>query len=152
MDCASILSSMLNRCVENSGDFAREWSATLSWFMHTGSTSLWRRSMLVDQQSCGRLTWPECACHATVRKMKLWHHHTPRSSLHLQSFWQDYTAAAKRFTIGEVLNGDIESMLRYTSGPRPASNSILNFPLFFALTDAFAQKGDLSKCAQAYRS
>ncbi len=84
--------------------------------------------------------------------MNLRHHRTPHSPLHLQSFWQDYTAAAKRFTIGEVLNGDIESMLRYTSGPRPASNSILNFPLFFALTDAFAQKGDLSKCAQAYRS
>ncbi|KAF8055834.1 SPAC27E2.01 [Scenedesmus sp. PABB004] len=63
------------------------------------------------------------------------------------SFWRDFTAAAGRFTLGEVLNPDVETLVPFVSGPRPASDSVLNFPLFYALTDAFAKGGDMTKLA-----
>lgn len=61
----------------------------------------------------------------------------------LQGFWRDYTEAAGRFTLGEVLMGDTLNILKYTQGPRPAMNSVLNFPMYYHLNNAYAHKQDM---------
>lgn len=62
-----------------------------------------------------------------------------------QAFWREYTAAANHFTLGEWYNIDTRIMPGYISGPRPPVNSLLNFPLYYALTDAFARQRDMKQ-------
>lgn len=58
----------------------------------------------------------------------------------LQDFWREWTKVGKRFTLGEVLNGDASTLIKYVQGPEPAMNSVLNFPLYYALANVFVHK------------
>jgi hypothetical protein len=63
-----------------------------------------------------------------------------RYHLLLQDFWRKWTKVAKRFTLGEVLNGDASTLIKYVQGPNPPMNSVLNFPLYYALINSFVHK------------
>lgn len=66
-----------------------------------------------------------------------------RAPAHPQDFWPAYTAAAGRFTLGEVMHGDSRVLGRYLAGPAPSMSSLLNFPIYYKLTDAFGRRHDL---------
>lgn len=67
------------------------------------------------------------------------------AAVYVQEFWRDWTKTAKRFTLGEVLNGDAESLVKYVKGPNPPMDSVLNFPLYYALDNVFVNKGDMQQ-------
>jgi hypothetical protein len=43
----------------------------------------------------------------------------------------------------QVYNGDSEVLPQYVQGPRPAMDSLLNFPMYYQLINGFAKQGDL---------
>lgn len=53
------------------------------------------------------------------------------------AFWRDYVAAARVFTIGEVLDGRVDFVARYTQ----TLAATLDYPLFFPLRDVFSRGG-----------
>ncbi|WIA17732.1 hypothetical protein OEZ85_009247 [Tetradesmus obliquus] len=62
-------------------------------------------------------------------------------------FWREWTKVGKRFTLGEVLNGDASTLIKYVQGPEPAMNSLLNFPLYYALANVFVHKQGMEQLA-----
>jgi len=53
------------------------------------------------------------------------------------SFWTDYTAAAKVFTIGEVLDSSVDNVAPYSH----VLSATLDYPMYYALRGVFAKGG-----------
>lgn len=58
-------------------------------------------------------------------------------------FWKEFVGAAGVFAVGEVFNGDPH----YVYGYSEAVGAVLDYPLFFALRDAFMGKQGLDALA-----
>lgn len=53
-----------------------------------------------------------------------------------KDFWSEYSGSAGVFSIGEVFNGDPDYVSQY-QGPL---NSVLSYPMYYKLSNAFQQK------------
>jgi len=58
-----------------------------------------------------------------------------------KSFWSQYTQAAGVFSVGEVFDGRID----YVSGYQGPVNSVLSYPLYFALTNVFGHQQSMNQ-------
>ncbi|OSX57019.1 glycoside hydrolase family 13 protein [Postia placenta MAD-698-R-SB12] len=62
-----------------------------------------------------------------------------------KDFWPNFTASAAVWSIGEVLDGDVQYVSQYTE----VLDAVLDYPAFYPLTAAFGNtSGDLSALAQ----
>ena len=65
-----------------------------------------------------------------------------------KDFWREFSDAAGVFTIGEVLNGDVNFVSRYQG----YVDGLLNYPLYFFIQRIFQQNTSMSGFAEFYNT
>jgi glycosidase len=63
-----------------------------------------------------------------------------------EDFWRDYQAAAGVYTIGEVLDGSVDNVARYSH----VLSATLDYPLYFAMREVFGKGGSARKLGDVF--